>query len=262
MTQKVVMNITPAQASEWLKLNKINRPLNNSRVKQYTQEMKAGKWECTHQGIAFTEDGDVADGQHRLYAIVRSGVTVTMEVTFGLPRKAVVAIDRGLNRSVSDALTMSIEGAEWINRKVTAATKWAFNFPNGGATANQIYDNASKIKESLLFAISMLPGGRAGLSKGPVLAAIALMHAGGEDEMKLRRFCNKLASGVVDGTKESAVVRLREYLMNIVLTGSSATAEDIMKRTQRAFEMFRDGAGCKRLHAPETLIYPRRSVTQ
>ncbi len=44
--------------------------------------MREGHWDTTHQGIAIASDGTLVDGQHRLLAIVESGVTVRMNVTF------------------------------------------------------------------------------------------------------------------------------------------------------------------------------------
>jgi hypothetical protein len=36
--------------------------------------MVEGRFQVTHQGIGFDEDGQLTDGQHRLQGIVNSGV--------------------------------------------------------------------------------------------------------------------------------------------------------------------------------------------
>ena len=66
-----------------LELNVCNRNVRESRVCEYANEMSAGRWRLTGQGIIILEDGTVGDGQHRLYAIVKSGATVQMPVARG-----------------------------------------------------------------------------------------------------------------------------------------------------------------------------------
>lgn len=105
------MDITPALAAEWLRNNFVNRSLSDDTVDAYARDMMAGAWTRTHQGVAFNDLDELIDGQHRLHAIVKSGCTVTMMVTFGLPAKiagskmtTMDAVDRGKTRSVADQL--------------------------------------------------------------------------------------------------------------------------------------------------------------
>lgn len=74
--------ISPEQAKKWLEKNDNNRNINYAKVKKMAKDMKEGHWDTTHQGIAIASDGTLVDGQHRLLAIVESGVTVRMNVTF------------------------------------------------------------------------------------------------------------------------------------------------------------------------------------
>lgn len=79
-----IKNITPAIAEEILTRhnNRIakgefrQRAVSDKRVDQYALEMKRGHWVVNSSGIAFDENGDIVNGQHRLWAIVKSGVTV------------------------------------------------------------------------------------------------------------------------------------------------------------------------------------------
>lgn len=105
------MNVTPARAKEWLENNFVNRPLVEDVVISYARDMVNGEWVETHQGLAFNDKDELIDGQHRLHSIVRSGVTVRMMVTFGLPSTiegkemtTMDAVDRGRTRSVADQL--------------------------------------------------------------------------------------------------------------------------------------------------------------
>jgi hypothetical protein len=63
--------------------------------------------------LAFNDKDHLIDGQHRLAAIIMSGVTIWCMVTFGLPSKeegceltTMDCVDRGATRSVADQLTI------------------------------------------------------------------------------------------------------------------------------------------------------------
>jgi hypothetical protein len=108
-----LMDVTPAMAERWLKNNFRNRPMREDTVIAYARDMKNGVWVLTHQGIAFNDQDHLIDGQHRLRAIILSGCTVSMMVTFGLPSKidgkeatTMDAVDRGATRSIGDQLTI------------------------------------------------------------------------------------------------------------------------------------------------------------
>ena len=109
-----VIQVTPAMAQKWLnEHNPHNRPLYEKTIEAYAADMKKGLWTINNQGIGFDEEGNLLDGQHRLYAIVFSGVTVPLLVIRGLPNKffdghvTQETIDRGKPRSIGDILTLS-----------------------------------------------------------------------------------------------------------------------------------------------------------
>lgn len=98
--------VTPKMAKEWLEHNPNNRHIKMSRVEAYVRDMKAGKWLLTHQGIAFDKDGNLLDGQHRLFAIALSGVPCMMTVFTDMPREYMVAVDTGGPRTSTDAFVV------------------------------------------------------------------------------------------------------------------------------------------------------------
>jgi hypothetical protein len=123
-------DITPEIAKRYLARNLANRNLRESTVRAYELDMRSGNWASTHQGIAFNDRGDLIDGQHRLTAIVRSGVTVRMLVTRGIPveqgaTKTMDAVDRGAVRSIQDQLKLQ-HGFRNPYRDVGAANAIAF----------------------------------------------------------------------------------------------------------------------------------------
>lgn len=104
-----VIRVTPSMASNWLESNTINRRLRQSVVDSLVTAFKRGEYRLTHQGIAFSDGGELLDGQHRLKAIseMPPSFSVEMVVTRGLPKDAFMVIDKGLKRSHSDVLGIS-----------------------------------------------------------------------------------------------------------------------------------------------------------
>lgn len=110
------VEVDAAQAEYWLKNNFRNRPIRWHTVAGYARDMAQGRWVRTHQGIAFNDNDDLIDGQHRLHGIIEAdklmpGIKVAMMVTYGLPSKieahemtTMDAVDRGATRSVADQL--------------------------------------------------------------------------------------------------------------------------------------------------------------
>lgn len=73
-------------------------------VDKYASDMSHGRWMESHQGIAFDTNGDLQDGQHRLAAIVKSGVSVWMMVTTNAPVSNFKITDAIRPRTASDII--------------------------------------------------------------------------------------------------------------------------------------------------------------
>jgi hypothetical protein len=96
-------DITPEIATQYLEGNIHNRPIRMWLVEQYADEIRRG-WETTHQGIAFDVRGTLVDGQHRLWAIIETGVTVHVMVTRGLPVGVGGRIDTGKPKTATERI--------------------------------------------------------------------------------------------------------------------------------------------------------------
>jgi hypothetical protein len=57
-----------------------NRPLNRKWVNSIALEMKRGRWKPNGKSIIISREGIVGDGQHRVSAIIKSGVTIYSHV--------------------------------------------------------------------------------------------------------------------------------------------------------------------------------------
>lgn len=113
--------ITPEIAADMLTRNDGNRPLRPRTWQGYAKDMLAGKWRQTHEAIAVTTSGRLINGQHRLTAVVHSGIAQVFwvavydsaETAMDLP------IDFGARRTISDILKedrMHVETANAVYR--------------------------------------------------------------------------------------------------------------------------------------------------
>ena len=77
--------VTPDVAKRLLGINyEEQRNVQPSRVEVYARDMAEGHWNSQSQSpIRISSDGQVIDGQHRLLAVIKSGVSVPMEIKFG-----------------------------------------------------------------------------------------------------------------------------------------------------------------------------------
>jgi hypothetical protein len=101
-----IANVTPERAQLWLAYNRINRPPRPKVVDEYVRQIESGQWKRTHQGIAFTREGALLDGQHRLFAIIRTGRTLPFLVFVNEPAENYEFIDNGRARSNLDMLRL------------------------------------------------------------------------------------------------------------------------------------------------------------
>jgi hypothetical protein len=99
-----LMTITPEWAQKILnEKNAGNRPMNRIHVESLAKEMKRGAWKVNGDTICINEDR-LIDGQHRLAAVVLSGVSIQTFVVEGLASDVFDTKDVGKRRSAGDTL--------------------------------------------------------------------------------------------------------------------------------------------------------------
>lgn len=120
-----IETVDPATAERWLRRNKANRRLRPPVVDRYARDMAAGRWGLTGQSIEFNTEGELIDGQHRLRALVKSGVTLPFTVMWGLPTEAQAYMDVGVKRTLSDQFRiLGYENHSVLARGARLALLW------------------------------------------------------------------------------------------------------------------------------------------
>ena len=203
--------MTPEWSKELLVKNSSNRPVRTNVVKKYVAAMLAGEWERTHQGIALAPDGTVLDGQHRLFAVQKSGCTVPMNITYDCSPSIFTKVDCGVGRSAKDALkVMGVPNSDVVSTgtKIYILSgrypdrNWCnLTFP----THQEIKDTYLTRQETIDDAASTVASACkefSYLNRGALLCLILMLDDREEDLENIYKFVSKISTGedVVQGT--------------------------------------------------------------
>lgn len=235
-----VVNVTPFMAQNWLAQNPTNRSVSTQRVSAYAQDMKNGAWEMNGEAIVIDRVGRLKNGQHRLHAVVQSGVTVPMLVVFGVDTD-VTTYDRGRSRSASDILKLRCDselitstaiGAARLDRMVrdkrhytsdTDVEKWLTLHERALRIANKACQLAARTN------------GRVNTRMAPLLLAAIYALEGGVNEDIIHNFMDSVRTGIVTGeTKTSAVVLRNDIMAKSNTLRGDAGRKDLLIMAERA----------------------------
>lgn len=117
--------ITPEIAQEILskagQTDFINRSLSQATVRKYARLMQNNEWTISNDAICIAKDGSLLNGQHRLQAIIYSGVSVPMTILTGMDKATFAYMDRGKTRSNGDILSVfNIKNANYVGYAILA----------------------------------------------------------------------------------------------------------------------------------------------
>ena len=121
--------VTPLVAANALAASSFNpRPISMGQVKKFEQRLKSGRWFFTSDAVVIDDKENVINGQTRLTAIARSGISAQLLVMRGVPsiagiQAAVLAQDSG-GRNRTLAQTLQYYGQENSNRAASILTQF------------------------------------------------------------------------------------------------------------------------------------------
>lgn len=244
--------ITPLSAKLFLMHNTANRSLRSLAVSEYTSEMKSGAWMLGCDAIGFDTDGVLINGQHRLNAVIKSGVACEFIVARNLPTKTKDALDIGKRRMLHERLT--IAGNKLTAKETNICTLLLTPWPakclvriKSSAMRQLVVDIHKLYKPSIDLALSTCPTGN-----GCELAAAVYLgeHSPPED---VKDFISLITSGVrADGTTQpgdSAVRLYRDYRINLRARGKRGNDMQNFRMCVTAAEKFASKSSVRALKA-------------
>jgi len=231
-----VMDITPDVAAKWLEGNVRNRKIDQRHVDRLAEEIKAGHWKTTHQGIAFDTAGVLQDGQHRLWAVLQADRPVRMMVSVNVPPENIDALDGGKGRTVADRMSLSDTfGKHGITHQEIATLRAVLK---GLKLAHRVsFSKLSELmashREAVKFAMRLLSGHHRGIGVSYVRAVIARAWYSADRE-KLESFCRMLTTGVTESPDDAVIVRLRDQLMEVNEVRGIKVQQELYGKVERA----------------------------
>lgn len=140
-----IKTITP----EWAKFvlenkNNHNRGMNQNHIARLSKEIVAGRWKINGDTICLNGQR-LIDGQHRLAAVVKTGIPIRSFVIEGISSDVFDTKDVGKRRSASD--TLSVRG-ETSTVRLSAALIMVDRYLTGRADVATSYSN-TEIEELL-----------------------------------------------------------------------------------------------------------------
>lgn len=143
--------ITPEVAEAMLTLNTRNRSVSSKHVSALASAIRRGEWTMNGDAIRIG-DNTLLDGQHRLHAVIASGIAVQSVVVRGLQSTVFDTIDIGKRRSAGDAYDV-------IGEKNTKVLAGAIRFILS-IKSNQTLDKTSYSNHEMLEALARFPSAR------------------------------------------------------------------------------------------------------
>lgn len=252
--------ITPALAEQWLEKNKQNRPLRDHHVVSLAKEMKEGRWMLNGEAIVFDENGDLLDGQHRLWAAFDHGQTFQSVIVRGVDPASFGTIDSGMKRSAGDVLAKA--GVQY-GTLVGAAIRLVHFYATGrrdhtivqrmsNAETLELLDQYPRIKVAVEL-VGPSAALKAIISQTAMTAAVYFMLE--DDAEATREFVEVIASG--EGLKRGdARLTLRNLLINAKGLGRRMHHRIQFALTIKAWNAWRTGRELTSLRFIESEDFP------
>lgn len=244
--------VTPQMAEEILLRNTVNRPLRSGVVEKYARDMRNGEWERNGEAVKIAEDGTLLDGQHRLWAVIESGVKhVELLVLSGLPMSAIRTIDTGTPRTYADYRRISgnAEGRAVKNPRMLQATaRWLRWYENEWPAlslgkisyTNAELDETVEGHPGLVNAVD--EAGRTTklrrLGYGQSIAGVYCLARESHPDLA-DRWLQQLETG--EGDSDSAAITLRERLIAAKLSGQKLTGMRAAVYIIKSWNAFAEG---------------------
>jgi len=256
----LVIDLTPEIASDWLThANTHNRALIQNHVDYLTSEMKTGRWRLTHQGVAFSGNRVLLDGQHRLWAVVMSGVTVPMRIFVNEPAEAMEVVDTGQRRTNDQILSLAgglgeVTRTELATLRAMVAGFGRYRKKSAGAERDLLVQHRDAIRFSLDHLTRSIKF--RGIATATTHAVVARAWYSCDRDL-LRHFADVLRSGVAQGENDEPILLLFQFLVSGQAAHRSVPYDrECYGKTERALAAFLKSERLTRLHATPKELFP------
>lgn len=212
--------VTPIVAKDWLQRNSPrNRHIRPLKVDEYSRSMISGHWRDLGDPIIFDVDGNLQNGQHRLLAVIKSQMTITLGVIYNAPLDSYMYIDQGAKRTSGD--TLKYKGVKNWN-VVAGACQYIYLHEKNGildrpitrgkqVSSSEIMEVMDKNPGIELSALFIMKRFRSPMIMSPSFLVAVHYITSGFNQDKANEFIEKLIAGT-GIEKNTALNKLRDRL--------------------------------------------------
>lgn len=221
--------ITPEMAKKMLENNAKNRRIDQNRVNAYVEAMLAGEWKCDQNTFAIYEDGNIADGQHRLMAIWLGGITLdNCMIIHGVKNDSL--FDVGQQRTTAQNLAIRGELGEVKNiNTLVGIANYILTYNRSEHKKNDyvIENFLKKYRYPLDVVMRSLCAKKVPrISIAPVAAAFVVALISGVPCDMIEGMCESLVSGVALESYKLPIIALRNRLLQSSNQSNSKLSRD------------------------------------
>lgn len=255
--------IGPEKAKEMLSTMANNRKVKPEAVLRYADDMIAGRWMLSPEPIVFT-NGVLVDGQHRLKAVIKSGLSIDF-IVCETAQNVMPVLGGGVSRNASDFLgTMGVSqsvlkasialaimsyenGSLYIMRKTGGGGGSAKRNISKTRIQEYFFANQDVITRCALYAEHLYKKSSARLLSTSEIGLLYHIFGMGADA---EVFLSRVYLGVEVSEKTP------EYCLRRILEDRRArtrviTSSDALRYCLLAFEKYKKGHSCERLILPK-----------
>jgi hypothetical protein len=234
-----VETIGPDKAEEYLAENRGNRNIVQAHVAALARDIRNGQWMFNAQPICFSMSGRLLNGQHRLSAVLESGLPIEVLVMRGLPEAAFTTYDKQAKKAPAlDEMFEDFGDKALIS--ATAVLLWRREMrpadePNARPTASEIRDVIRDHPDLIQlrgFARKLVRYGRA---SALAYAAYRIMR----DNPRLGRVFLERLETAANLPAGHVILRLRDRLIDLRKADQNAQIDEILA----AWEKFQKRPG-------------------
>lgn len=249
-----IVYVTPADATVMLQGNTHNRPVSDATVRRYAAIMAAHYWYITTDAIGIDTLGRLTNGQHRLLAVILSGLAQPFLVVRGVSAEAHEVTDVGKRRSAADTLALlGFPNAAMMGYVCKALASYIDSDcvlkPNVVKTQQENFRVAEiaglypEIRESAAF-VRGLEDGFAGIVSPSMFAFLHVLATRAGNARAFEDFATRVSMGL-NVTPDSGVHRLRDRLLAVVLSKMMMPPGEVLALVVKAFRLDFEGRPVK-----------------
>lgn len=167
--------ITPEIAERYLTKNSpTNRKIHPSAIRKYVSDLKSGNWQFNGESIAFSKNGTLLNGQHRLRSIILAGKGTHILVVRGIPDDTII-FDVQARRTSSDRNKVTELDLQPCAQAAVKALVGNFTIVGAGIENKYSIAHADEIRRAYNSCAQGMPGKKS-LKASCVLASYLMLR--------------------------------------------------------------------------------------